>query len=261
MKPARIILLLVALRRRRPRGLSGDARRRRSGADRDRHRVCRGAQDADPRRQGADRRRPSGSAPTTSNGRTGRKARCAPNMSPSPRCPTPSTETDRRRRALRVLPGRADPRGQAGPRRPGLPVRGAREGQARRLDRRVSAASGVGRLHRPQRPRRRRPDPRRPRPASQSEIILSNVKVLAIGQRLGETGHDRRPGRSRRLRAPKLFADQTIATLELDPGPGRDPHQRRHDRHAVAGAALGGRFQRSRAAACAASAAPTSRSA
>lgn len=52
-----------------------------------------------------------------------------------------------------------------------------------------------------------------------SEVILSNVRVLALGQRLGEmgvsggdeTGADGSPN-------PTTFNDTTIATLELDPG-------------------------------------------
>jgi pilus assembly protein CpaB len=52
-----------------------------------------------------------------------------------------------------------------------------------------------------------------------SETILSDVKVLAIGHRLGELGKTGAPANPD---DPKVetFSDQTIATLELDPGQG-----------------------------------------
>lgn len=53
----------------------------------------------------------------------------------------------------------------------------------------------------------------------QSEVILSNVRVLAIGQRLGEmgaTGAGQDPAASEGT--PATFTDATIATLELSPG-------------------------------------------
>jgi pilus assembly protein CpaB len=59
-----------------------------------------------------------------------------------------------------------------------------------------------------------------------SETILANVKVLAIGQRLGQVGKTGTNGTDSAATAadgdPKaeLFTDQTIATLELDPGQG-----------------------------------------
>ena len=49
-----------------------------------------------------------------------------------------------------------------------------------------------------------------------SQVILSNVRVLAIGQRLGETGTTGAPADPDNPRA-EIFVDQTIATLELDP--------------------------------------------
>jgi pilus assembly protein CpaB len=49
-----------------------------------------------------------------------------------------------------------------------------------------------------------------------SQVILSNVKVLAIGQRLGEKGTTGAPADPANPRA-EMFSDQTIATLELDP--------------------------------------------
>ena len=53
----------------------------------------------------------------------------------------------------------------------------------------------------------------------QSELILSNVRVLAIGQRLGELGAT---GGQEDLNSPATtpvtFTDATIATLELTPG-------------------------------------------
>ncbi len=52
-----------------------------------------------------------------------------------------------------------------------------------------------------------------------SETILSNVKVLAIGQRLGERGATGAPADPEDPKA-EVFVDQTIATLELDPGQG-----------------------------------------
>ncbi len=53
----------------------------------------------------------------------------------------------------------------------------------------------------------------------QSEVILSNVRVLAIGQRLGElgtTGGQEDP--TTPTTTPVTFTDSTIATLELTPG-------------------------------------------
>ncbi|WEK03568.1 MAG: Flp pilus assembly protein CpaB [Candidatus Devosia phytovorans] len=53
----------------------------------------------------------------------------------------------------------------------------------------------------------------------QSEVILSNVRVLAIGQRLGElgtTGGQEDPNTP--TTTPTTFTDSTIATLELTPG-------------------------------------------
>ncbi|HEY8576097.1 MAG TPA: Flp pilus assembly protein CpaB [Devosia sp.] len=55
--------------------------------------------------------------------------------------------------------------------------------------------------------------------AQQSQLILSNVRVLAIGQRLGElgvTGGGENPGAAETT--PATFTDATIATLELTPG-------------------------------------------
>jgi pilus assembly protein CpaB len=52
-----------------------------------------------------------------------------------------------------------------------------------------------------------------------SETILSDVKVLAIGHRLGEVGKTGAPANPDDPRA-EAFSDQTIATLELDPGQG-----------------------------------------
>ena len=52
-----------------------------------------------------------------------------------------------------------------------------------------------------------------------SEVILSNVRVLAIGKRLGEMGASggvEDPNQP--APAPIVFDDTTIATLELDPG-------------------------------------------
>ncbi|HHY49954.1 MAG TPA: Flp pilus assembly protein CpaB [Alphaproteobacteria bacterium] len=49
-----------------------------------------------------------------------------------------------------------------------------------------------------------------------SETILENVKVLAIGKRLGEAGATGAPSDPEDPRA-EVFEDQTIATLELDP--------------------------------------------
>lgn len=52
----------------------------------------------------------------------------------------------------------------------------------------------------------------------QSEVILSNVRVLAIGQRLGEmgtTGGQEDPGAG--APTPVTFSNATIATLELTP--------------------------------------------
>ena len=53
----------------------------------------------------------------------------------------------------------------------------------------------------------------------QSKVILSNVRVLAIGQRLGElgaTGGQSDPNTP--APTPTTFTDSTIATLELTPG-------------------------------------------
>lgn len=52
-----------------------------------------------------------------------------------------------------------------------------------------------------------------------SQTILENVKVLAIGARLGETGTTGAPADPENPRA-EMFADQTIATLDLDPVQG-----------------------------------------
>jgi len=52
-----------------------------------------------------------------------------------------------------------------------------------------------------------------------SETILRNVKVLAIGNRLGETGATGAPADPENPRA-EVFADLAIATLELDPAQG-----------------------------------------
>jgi pilus assembly protein CpaB len=52
-----------------------------------------------------------------------------------------------------------------------------------------------------------------------SETILRNVKVLAIGNRLGETGATGAPADPEDPRA-EVFADLAIATLELDPAQG-----------------------------------------
>lgn len=49
-----------------------------------------------------------------------------------------------------------------------------------------------------------------------SQVILANVRVLAIGQRLGEKGTTGAPADPENPRA-ELFTDRTIATLELDP--------------------------------------------
>jgi pilus assembly protein CpaB len=49
-----------------------------------------------------------------------------------------------------------------------------------------------------------------------SETILQNVKVLAIGTRLGETGATGAPADPENPRA-EIFADSAIATLDLDP--------------------------------------------
>lgn len=49
-----------------------------------------------------------------------------------------------------------------------------------------------------------------------SETILHNVKVLAIGSRLGEVGTTGAPSDPEDPRA-EVFADQAITTLELDP--------------------------------------------
>lgn len=52
-----------------------------------------------------------------------------------------------------------------------------------------------------------------------SETILRNVKVLAIGARLGETGTTGAPADPENPRA-EVFSDLAIATLELDPPQG-----------------------------------------
>ncbi|MHB1102364.1 MAG: Flp pilus assembly protein CpaB [Devosia sp.] len=49
-----------------------------------------------------------------------------------------------------------------------------------------------------------------------SEMLLQNVKVLAIGNRLGEIGATGAPADPENPRT-EVFADQAIATLELDP--------------------------------------------
>ncbi|VAW22582.1 Flp pilus assembly protein RcpC/CpaB [hydrothermal vent metagenome] len=49
-----------------------------------------------------------------------------------------------------------------------------------------------------------------------SQTILSNIRVLAINSRLGETGATGAPADPNDPRA-EMFADQAIATLELDP--------------------------------------------
>lgn len=50
-----------------------------------------------------------------------------------------------------------------------------------------------------------------------SETILTNVRVLAINTRLGEVGTTGAPADPNNPRA-EIFANQAIATLELDPG-------------------------------------------
>ena len=54
---------------------------------------------------------------------------------------------------------------------------------------------------------------------SQSEVILSNVRVLAIGQRLGELGASSgaEDPAGQASPQPETFTDSTIATLELTP--------------------------------------------
>ncbi|MFD2648419.1 Flp pilus assembly protein CpaB [Devosia albogilva] len=54
----------------------------------------------------------------------------------------------------------------------------------------------------------------------QSELILSNVRVLAIGQRLGELGASSgaEDPAVQTAPQPQTFTDATIATLELTPG-------------------------------------------
>lgn len=52
-----------------------------------------------------------------------------------------------------------------------------------------------------------------------SETIIHNVKVLAIGTRLGETGRTGGPSEPEDPRA-EVFSSSTIATLEMDPGQG-----------------------------------------
>jgi len=53
----------------------------------------------------------------------------------------------------------------------------------------------------------------------QSEVILSNVRVLAIGTRLGEMGTSGgQADPAAPAPTPVTFAEATIATLELDPG-------------------------------------------
>jgi pilus assembly protein CpaB len=52
-----------------------------------------------------------------------------------------------------------------------------------------------------------------------SETILRNVKVLAIGNRLGELGSTGAPADPENPRT-EVFSDQAIATLELDPVQG-----------------------------------------
>jgi len=55
---------------------------------------------------------------------------------------------------------------------------------------------------------------------SATRTILSNVKVLAIGQRLGEIGPTagQTDGEEETDPRSQMFVDETIATLELDPG-------------------------------------------
>jgi pilus assembly protein CpaB len=52
----------------------------------------------------------------------------------------------------------------------------------------------------------------------QSELILSNVRVLAIGTRLGEMGQSGGSEDPNSTTPPTTFVSDTIATLELDPG-------------------------------------------
>lgn len=51
-----------------------------------------------------------------------------------------------------------------------------------------------------------------------SELILSNVRVLAIGTRLGEMGQSGGSEDPNSTTPPTTFVSDTIATLELDPG-------------------------------------------
>ena len=81
-----------------------------------------------------------------------------------------------------------------------------------------------------------------------SEVILANVRVLAIGKRLGQVGAS--GGQTEEEISaggtPQAitFDDGTIATLELDRKPGRDADQC-HDPGATdPDAALGRRFCR-----------------
>jgi pilus assembly protein CpaB len=55
------------------------------------------------------------------------------------------------------------------------------------------------------------------RGGNQTETILTNVRVLAINSRLGETGTTGAPEDPNNPRA-EIFAGSAIATLELDPG-------------------------------------------
>ncbi|MBK1796277.1 Flp pilus assembly protein CpaB [Devosia sp. WQ 349] len=52
----------------------------------------------------------------------------------------------------------------------------------------------------------------------QSELILSDVRVLAIGTRLGEMGQSGGSEDPNNTTPPTTFVSDTIATLELDPG-------------------------------------------
>lgn len=52
----------------------------------------------------------------------------------------------------------------------------------------------------------------------QSEVILSNVRILAIGKRLGELGATGAGEGDPDTPTPTTFDKSTIATLELDPG-------------------------------------------
>ena len=197
MRPSRIVLLLVAIIGRRPRRLPRDARRHAPAAGRRRpargHRGSRRPRSLSPTRRSASA---SGSPPDTVEWQDWPEGAVRPEYITIANVPDALDRDDRRRRALRDLPGRADPRAEAR----ALPTRAI----SRRSSTRASAASR---------------SPSAPTPASGgfivpndhvdvvltragirgqvSETILRNVKVLAIGTRLGETRHDRRAGRSR----------------------------------------------------------------